>query len=66
MQLFLTALASSSDGIAESRLAAINSGCLKCHMRPNPKKAKSIVVSRSRTIAPGYGDLTFGGAELEE
>ena len=25
-----------------------------------------MVVSRSRTIAPGYGDLTLGGAELEE
>ena len=26
----------------------------------------SMVVSRYRTIAPGYGDLTLGGAELEE
>ena len=25
-----------------------------------------MVVSRSRTSAPGYGDLTLGGAELEE
>ena len=25
-----------------------------------------MVVSRSRTIAPGYGDLTLGGAEFEE
>ena len=33
-------------------------------MRLNPKKTKSIVVSRSRTSAPGYGDLTPGGAEL--
>ena len=35
-------------------------------MRPNPKKTKSIVVSRSEAYAPGYGNLTFGGAELEE
>ena len=47
-------------------LAAINSWCLQSHMRLNPKKTKSIVVSRSRTRAPGYGDLTLGGAELEE
>ena len=26
----------------------------------------SMVVSRSRTYAHGYGDLTLGGAELEE
>ena len=25
-----------------------------------------MVVSRSRTTAPGYGDFTLGGAELEE
>ena len=30
-----------------------------------PKKTKSIVVSRSRISAPGYGDLTLGGAVLE-
>ena len=35
-------------------------------MRLNPKKTKSKVVSRSLTNTPGYGDLTFGGAELEE
>ena len=32
----------------------------------NPKKTESMVVSRSRIIAPGYGDLALGGAELEE
>ena len=35
-------------------------------MRLNIKKTKVMVVSRSRTIAPGYGDLTLGGTELEE
>ena len=35
-------------------------------MRLNPKKTISMVAGPSRTIAPGYGDLTFGGAELEE
>ena len=30
------------------------------------KKMKSMVVKRSRTIAPGYGDLILGHAELEE
>ena len=29
-------------------------------------KMKSMVVSRSRTYAPGYGNLTLGDAELEE
>ena len=50
----------------EGIVAAIDSWCLKWHMRPNPKKTKSMVVNRSRTSAPGYGDLTLGGAELEE
>ena len=35
-------------------------------MRLNPKKTKSMVVSRPLTSAPDYGDLTLGGAELEE
>ena len=35
-------------------------------MSLNPKNTKSMVASRSRTYAPGYGDLTLGGAELEE
>ena len=35
-------------------------------MRLNPKKTKSMVVSRSGTSVPGYGDLTLGGAVLEE
>ena len=47
------------------KLAAINSRCLKWHMRLIPKKMKSMVVSRSRTIASGYGDLHLSGAELE-
>ena len=46
--------------------AAINSLCLKWHVRLNPKKMKSMVLSRSRSNAPGYGDLTLGGAELED
>ena len=29
-------------------------------------KIKSMLVSRSRTYAPGYGALTLGGAELQE
>ena len=47
-------------------LVAIHSLCLKWHMRPNPKKTNSMVVSRSRTYAPGYDDLTLVGADLEE
>ena len=35
-------------------------------MRLSLKKTKSMVVSQSRTVAPGYGDLTLGGVELEE
>ena len=35
-------------------------------MRLNPRKMKSVVVNRSRTYAPGYGDLTLGGAEHEK
>ena len=34
-------------------------------MKLNPRKTKSMVVSRSRTIASGYGNLTFGGEELK-
>ena len=30
------------------------------------KKTKSVMITRSQTIAPGYGDLTLGGAELEK
>ena len=47
-------------------LAAINSWCLKWHKELNPKKIKFIVVNLSRIIASGYGDLTLGGADLEE
>ena len=35
-------------------------------MRLNPCKTKSMVVSRSQTIAPDYFDYTLGGEELEE
>ena len=35
-------------------------------MRVNPRKIKFIMIRRSRTSASGYGDLTLGGAELEE
>ena len=35
-------------------------------MRLNSKKTKSIAVSRSRTNAFGYGDLTLVNVELEE
>ena len=35
-------------------------------MRLNPKKTKSMEVSRSRTIASGYDDLTLGGDEIKE
>ena len=35
-------------------------------MIPNPKKTKSMVVSKSRTNVHGYGELTLGAIELEE
>ena len=35
-------------------------------MRLNSKKTKSIVVSRSLIIAPGYGVLILNGAVLEK
>ena len=47
-------------------LAAINSRYLKWHMRLNAKKTKHMVVSRFRTRAPGYGDITLCGAKLQE
>ena len=53
-------------------LAAIDSWSLKWFLKPfqtpgvDPKKTKSMMVSRSRTSDPGYGDLTLEGAELEE
>ena len=47
-------------------LAVVNSWGLKRHMRLNSNKTNSFVVNLSRTIAPGYGVLTLGGAELEE
>ena len=47
-------------------LTAIDSWCLKWYIRLRPNKTKSVVVGRFRTIAAGYGDLTLGGAKLEE
>ena len=47
-------------------LATNNSWCLKWHMRLTPEKIKVIMVGRSRTTTPGYGDLSLGGAEFEE
>ena len=44
----------------------IDTWYLEWHMRLNPKKTKSMVVSRSRTKAFGYGDLILGGDELQE
>ena len=38
--------------------AAIDSRCLKWHMRLNPKKTKSMVVSQSRIYVSGYGDFS--------
>ena len=35
-------------------------------MKLNRKNTKCMVISRSRTYDFGYGDLTLGGAELEE
>ena len=46
-------------------LVAIYSWCLLWHMRLNPKNTKPTIVSRSQTDAPGYSDLTLGGAELK-
>ena len=35
-------------------------------MRFNSKKTKSMVISRYRTYAPGYVDLTLGSTNLKE
>ena len=47
-------------------LATTYSWCLKRHRRLNPKKTISMVLDQSRIYAPGYGDFTLGGAELEK
>ena len=47
-------------------LAAVDSRCLKWHMRLKRKKPKSMVVSRSRINALGHDDLVVDGAQLEE
>ena len=38
----------------------------KWYIRLNPRKTKSMMISRSRTCAPGYSNLTLDGEELEE
>ena len=53
------------DGIAQSKFGSNPLLLFDWHMRLKPKKTKSMVVSRSRTNAPGDGDLTLGDAELE-
>ena len=35
-------------------------------MKLNSKKAKYMVLSRTLSYAPGYGDLTLDGVELQE
>ena len=45
---------------------AIHFWCFMWHMRLNPKKTKSLAVSRPQTYAPGHGDLALGGAEPKE
>ena len=35
-------------------------------MKLNSKKTTSMVISQSRTYAPGYGDLTLGGAKFKD
>ena len=47
-------------------LAAIDSWCSKRYMRLNTNETKSMVVSRSQSYAPRYGDLTLGGTKFEE
>ena len=61
----LAALAS-NDGIAESGFGYNQLLIFEVAHMLNSKNTKSTVVSRSRTIAPGYGVLTLGGAEIEE
>ena len=46
------------------KLVAIHYWCLKWHMWLKPKKI-NLLVNRSRKYAPGNGDFTLGGAELE-
>ena len=59
-------LVSPSDGFAEYELGSNKLLVFEWHKRRNPKNTKPMVVSRSRTYAPGYGDITLGSAELEE
>ena len=66
MKYSYTAFESSSDGIAESVFGSNQLLVFGVIHETHPKKTKSTVVSRSLTIAPGYGDLTLGGAEPEE
>ena len=59
-------MASSSDEIAESRFGSNQLLVREVHMRLNPMKTKSIGVSRSRTSAACYSDLTLGGTKFRE
>ena len=47
-------------------LAAIDSWCLKWYTTLNPKKTKSMVLSRSLTNASCYGDLALSGAVFKK
>ena len=57
----MATFASSSDGIAESEFSSRRLSVFEVAHETN-----SMVVSRSVTYAPGNGDLTLGGAEVEE
>ena len=61
-----TALASSRDGIAVPGFGSHQLLVFELAYLANPKKTKSVVVSRSHTGAPAYGHLSLGGGELEE
>ena len=50
--------------IAESGLAAIDSWCLKWHMKLIPKMTKSMVASQSRTSASGMVTSLLGVLSL--
>ena len=57
---------SSRDGIAVSGFGSNQLLVFEMAHEASPKKTKFLVVSRYRTIAPGYVDLNLGGAKLEE
>ena len=66
MQSFLDSIRVLSDRIVKFRFAGNLLLVLEVAHEAAPKKMKSMVVSRSRIYAPGYGDLTPGGEELEK